>query len=96
MKAFERAVRSGAAPEQITTAANRFAAERAREPDPAQRERFTPHPATWLNRGSWADDPEPRAPTSFESLPIFESAPLRRNPREGRGFRIMRVEEFLQ
>ncbi|MGD9543547.1 MAG: hypothetical protein AB7F41_10675 [Methylocystis sp.] len=96
MRAFVRAVRSGAPPEQITAAAKRFAAKRALVSDPEERERYTPHPAKWLNGGRWTDEPAPQASTSFEGLPIVGGAPLRRIPREGHGFRIMRVEEFLQ
>jgi hypothetical protein len=94
--AFKRAVRSGATPEQITAAAKRFAEKRSLVSDPAERERYTPYPANWLNRGSWADDPAPQDSTSFDGLPIVVGTPLRRNPREGHGFRIMRLEEFLQ
>jgi hypothetical protein len=55
-KAFARVVRAGASPDEIIEGAARFAAERqAQEPDPAQRVRFTPYPATWLNREGWAD-----------------------------------------
>lgn len=57
-KAFMRAVRTGASPAEIIAGAARFAAERAaQEPHLAQRERFTPYPATWLNREGWADQP---------------------------------------
>jgi len=58
-RAFERAVKAGADPVKIRLAAMRFAAERDREPDPVKRERFTPHPATWLNAGRWADEAAP-------------------------------------
>ena len=63
-KAFAQAVRAGASPAEIIDGAARFAAERvAQEPDPAQRERFTPYPANWLNRKGWTDPPPP-APSS--------------------------------
>jgi hypothetical protein len=37
----------------IVAGARRYAA------DPNREEQFTPHPATWLNREGWADDPLP-------------------------------------
>jgi len=72
-KAFQRAVRGGAAPEEITAGASRFAAERLQEPDPERREKFTPHAATWLNAGRWNDAPAP-APN------VFGGQPQRRRP----------------
>ena len=95
-KAFRKALGGGANPEEITLGAMRFAAERDREPDPAKRERFTPHPATWLNAGRWADDPAPAPSPADGGLPMFGGgyAAPRANPREGHGFRVMRVGEF--
>lgn len=58
-KAFTKALASGVAAEEIILGAARFAAQREAEPDPAKRERFTPHPATWLNAGRWADEAAP-------------------------------------
>jgi hypothetical protein len=34
----------------------RYAAEREAEPDPVQRQKYTAHPATWLNQHRWKDD----------------------------------------
>jgi hypothetical protein len=75
-KAFTRAVRAGASPAQIIEGAKRLAAERAaQEPDPSQRERFTPYPANWLNRGSWADQPAvaPSAHRPFDRHPRHDA-----------------------
>jgi len=95
-KAFQRAVRAGATPDEIAAGAIRFAAEReAQEPDPGRRERFTPYAATWLNDGRWADDPASPQPV-FGGLSILGDAPVRRNPREGHGFRVMGVGGFCQ
>lgn len=56
-RAFERAIANGTDPNDIIAGAEAFAAYREQiEPDPVKRERFTPHPATWLNAGRWADD----------------------------------------
>ena len=57
LKAYNRAVKSGAQPDEILLGAARFAADRDREPDPSKREQYTPHPATWLNAARWADEP---------------------------------------
>jgi hypothetical protein len=59
-KAYQRAIRGGATPKEITLGAMRYAAVRDREPDPTKRAKFTAHPATWLNDGRWADDPTPQ------------------------------------
>jgi hypothetical protein len=81
-KAFERAVKDGARPEEITLGAMRFAAERERaEPDPATRERFTPHPATWLNAGRWKDAPaaaQPPMPGDFRNASAPPQRPSKR------------------
>jgi hypothetical protein len=81
-KAFDRAVKDGARPEEITLGAMRFAAERERaEPDPATRERFTPHPATWLNSGRWEDAPAaalPSMPGDFKSASAPPQRPSKR------------------
>lgn len=58
-KSYAAALRRGASSEDLIRAAARFAAERDREPDPAKREKFTPHPATWLNGERYTDDPAP-------------------------------------
>lgn len=50
-KVWDKAIK-GADPEAIIQAAGRLADSR---PDP----KFTPYPATWLNRGSWEDEPDP-------------------------------------
>ena len=52
LKAFERALRLATA-EEIVTGAQRYADDRNRLAE------FTAHPATWLNRGSWSDEPLP-------------------------------------
>lgn len=52
LKAWPKAVASGATPAEITAAMRRYAIERAGQ-DP----RYTKHPSTWLNAGCWADEP---------------------------------------
>jgi hypothetical protein len=52
-KAYARVIKAGrATPDELLAGAMRYAAEKAGE-DP----RFTKHPATWLNAGSWANEP---------------------------------------
>lgn len=55
-KAWNRATRD-TDPDEILAGVHRFAAD----PNlpPKDEARFIPHPATWLNRGSWGDDPLP-------------------------------------
>jgi hypothetical protein len=52
-KAFTAAVKRGADPEVINAAAQRYAIERQGQP-----QRWTKHPATWLNGGCWEDEPD--------------------------------------
>lgn len=52
-KAWAKAMKTGADPELVIQAAQRFAASRVGQ-DP----KYTPHPATWLNAGRWEDEPE--------------------------------------
>jgi hypothetical protein len=57
-RAYVRALKV-ATSEEILEGAKRYAA------DPNRLSEFTAHPATWLNRGSWADDPlPPRSPAN--------------------------------
>lgn len=76
-KAWNKAIKSRADPAAIVKAAASYA-ERCQliKQDP----KFIPHPATWLNRGSWGDDldavlplPPQRAPTNHETF--RDSAP---------------------
>ena len=53
VKAWTKAVRGGTAPADILDGARRYAA------DPNRVDKFTAHPSTWLNRGSWEDAPLP-------------------------------------
>ena len=53
MKAFTKAARKVGA-ETVILGAKRYAAD----PNLPDRQ-FVPHPATWLNRGSWDDEPLP-------------------------------------
>lgn len=65
IKAYRAAINAGATPEQITTAATAYAAERL-----GQDARYTKLPATWLNKGCWADEPEgPRYGGNVVALP---------------------------
>lgn len=52
LKAWPKAIATGASPTEITAAMRRYAIERAGQ-DP----RYTKHPSTWLNGGCWADEP---------------------------------------
>lgn len=57
-KAWVAAIKGGADPLTITNAAMRFSIQREREePDPARRDKFTPHPSRWLNNRRWEDAP---------------------------------------
>lgn len=51
---FDKALKDGADPEDIITAAQRYASSR-RGQDP----KFTKHPATWLHQGCWMDEDAP-------------------------------------
>jgi hypothetical protein len=53
-KAWCTAIERGADPQHIVTAATAYARERASE-DP----KFTKHPATWLTKGCYDDEPDP-------------------------------------
>lgn len=65
-KAWTKATRLATAAEIIA------GAERYRD-DPGRTDRYTAHPASWLNAGRWTDDPTP-TPTrsSLAQLPIWE------------------------
>ncbi len=54
LKAFAKAIASGASVAEIAAGLNR-------QRWPAE-ERFIPHPATWLNQARWQDDPGAAAP----------------------------------
>lgn len=56
-QSWRDALDRGADPDHILAAAERYAAERAKE-DP----RYTPYPATWLDKGSYDDEPDPAPP----------------------------------
>ncbi len=64
-RAYAKALDAGATQQDLLLGAMRYAAERDREPDPATRAKFTAHAATWLNRGSWADEPTPAPSNGF-------------------------------
>jgi hypothetical protein len=53
-KAFAKATEGGTDPEALIAGAERYANERV-----GQEDRFTKHPATWLNGGCWEDEPAP-------------------------------------
>lgn len=61
-KAWHQALKSGADPEHIIAAAQRF--QQARE---GQDKQFTPYPASWLRAGAYDDDPAELAPASGDS-----------------------------
>lgn len=58
LKAYTKALKSASAAE-ILEGAKRYAQDPNREPE------YTAHPATWLNRGSWSDDPLPPKTVQF-------------------------------
>jgi len=56
----------------LLSAAQRFAE------DPTREDAFTPHPATWLNRGSWEDEgPVRPEPSRKDSTDVFAAAEAR-------------------
>lgn len=57
LKAWKKALKDGVNPQDIIDGAVRYAQERASE-DP----QYTKYPASWLNAGSWANEPDPKAP----------------------------------
>lgn len=61
-RAYAKAVKL-AAPDRIIAGAYRYAQERY-----DQDEQFTKHPATWLNKGCWDDEPASRGRASFTDL----------------------------
>jgi hypothetical protein len=84
-KAFAKALGSGLTAEELILAAARFAAQREAEPDPVRRERFTPHPATWLNAGRWADEESPTV------VPFPRPGERPAFPNDGWAFRLARL-----
>lgn len=54
LRAWEKAIKTGADPTVIVAGAERYALERTGE-DP----QYTAHPATWLHAGRWDDEPDP-------------------------------------
>ena len=84
-KAFAKALGSGLTAEELILAAARIAAQREAEPDPAKRERFTPHPATWLNAGRWADEESPTV------VPFARPGERPSFPNDGWAFRLARL-----
>jgi len=63
-RAFEKAVKNGAAPREIIEGARRFAAATA-----AKGKTYIPYPASWLNAGGWmneAGDIAPVEPTPWQ------------------------------
>jgi hypothetical protein len=62
-KAWERAIRR-ARPEVIIRGAQRY------RDDPHRLAPYTAHPATWLNRDGWDDDPEPARSNGNGQTPV--------------------------
>lgn len=53
LRTYRRIVKRGeASPEELAAGAARY------RDDPARKDEFTKYPATWLNAGSWRDEPE--------------------------------------
>lgn len=69
-RAYSAALKK-ASREGLLAAAHRYAAEQKGQ-DP----RYTKHPATWLNKGCWLDEPAPMAQRAAAPV-IFEQANLR-------------------
>jgi Helix-turn-helix domain len=67
--AFAKAIEKASA-EEILQGAQRFA------DDPYRHPTFTPHPATWLNQGRWADDPLPPRELTHEEKKAIEAKAL--------------------
>jgi hypothetical protein len=65
-KAWIAAIKRGATPERIVEAAQAYARERANKDAT-----YTKHPATWLNKGCYDDEPDPTP----SSLPQLRSVP---------------------
>jgi hypothetical protein len=57
--AYAKAIKAGATHDELLLGAMRYAAERDRVRDPAERRKYTRHAATWLNKKSWLNEPEP-------------------------------------
>jgi len=55
LKAIEKAIKAGHAPERLLERTQAFATATALWPEVDRN--FIPHPATWFNRGSYDDDP---------------------------------------
>jgi hypothetical protein len=65
--AWNKALKAGADPATITTAAQRFRDSPSRKVD------FTPHPATWLNGERWLDQPTEPARAGNARTPFWEN-----------------------
>lgn len=73
-KAFAAAIKRGADPAALIDGAKRYAVERAGQ-DP----KFTKHPATWLTKGSWKNQPAPTGPVIDQQGNIIATPPPRRS-----------------
>lgn len=76
-KAFGKAVKEGASPQDIIAGAMRYAAERD-----GQEARFTKHPSTWLNAGCWEDEPAPQGANTRQSNQRMSAAEFARRREE--------------
>ncbi|MFD3638260.1 helix-turn-helix domain-containing protein [Streptomyces griseus] len=63
-KAWVAALKRGADPERMVTAAAEYARERV-----GQEAQYTKHPATWLNKGCYDDEPDPAGRPQLRALP---------------------------
>lgn len=61
-KAWDKALKNGADPEEIIWGARAYATSPRRTAADIQ---YTAHPATWLNGERWADEDEPEHPTAL-------------------------------
>lgn len=70
-KAWAKAIKAAPDPQVLVEGAARYAQQRA-----GQEQRFTKHPATWLNGGCWMDEPAQRAPAPPAAMGMFRRSAL--------------------
>lgn len=84
VKAWNRAIASGASPLEVIAGMKRYGAER-RGQDP----QYTKHPSTWLNAGCWSDEPTPASaagpPRNTRPNSPFTQMILDQNAERGNG-----------
>jgi hypothetical protein len=86
--AWLAAIRRGIVPQQMIDGAQRYARERAGE-DP----KFTKYPATWLNKGCYDDEPDPRPGPQLRAVSGW-TAPNRPHPMTGAAAQIWTADDY--